>query len=217
MTLRLSRAGRTAGLCGVLLVVLLIGGPRPAHGQLWLQTARVVTPVEQGPLRVMLDSLTSVMERRGVEVRRAPDQDTTMTVTALQNRLIEEEGIGINSANFAFVDYRFSIESGRSFQQRVAHLHFVFRPGPTQADISVLSLDARAPWMQEFLREKGLTLPTNEAAFIPFGRHLGFAQIARPDETQIVEIGGRTVREGFEEEKEDLIRKVERLTYETFV
>jgi hypothetical protein len=217
MTLLPSRAGRSVGLFGVLLVALLIGLPRPAHGQLWLQTARVVTPVEQGPLRVMLDSLTSVMERRGVEVRRAPDQDSTMTVTALQNQLIEEEGIGINSANHAFVDYRFSIESGQSFRQRVSHLHFVFRPGPTQADISVLSLNAQAPWMQEFLREKGLTLPTNEAAFIPFQRHLGFAQIARPDETQIVEIGGRTVREGFEEEKEDLIRKVERLTYETFV
>jgi hypothetical protein len=165
----------------------------------------------------MLDSLTSVLERRGIEVRRSPGQDTTMTVTALRNQLIEKEGIGISSANHAFIDYRFSIESGRSFQQRVAHLHFVFRPGPSQADISVLSLDAQAPWMQEFLREKGLTLPTNEAAFIPFRRHLGFAQVARPDETQVVEIGGRTVREGFEEEKEDLIRKVERLTYETFV
>jgi hypothetical protein len=138
-------------------------------------------------------------------------------VSALQNRLIEEQGIGINSANYAFVDYRFSIGNGHPFRQQVSRLHFVFRPGPNQADVSVLCLDAQAPWMREFLREKGITLPTNEAALIPFRRHLGFAQVARPEETRIVEIGGRTVRDGFREKKEDLIRKVERLTYETFV
>jgi hypothetical protein len=217
MTVPSFRTGRSVGLCGGLLVALLLMTPRPANGQLWLQTARVVTPVEQGPVRVMLDSLTSVLERRGLEVSRSPEQDTTMAIPALRNQLIEEEGIGIRSANHALIDYRFSIESGQSFRQQVSHLHFVFRPGPNQADVSVLYLDARTAWMRQFLHNKGMTLTSNQAAFIPFHRHLGFAEIARQDDAQIVEIGGETVREGFHEKKEALLRKVERLTYETFV
>jgi|GEM_PF-3270427 len=214
MTLLPSRANTPIGLCGLLLAVLLAGGTRPAHGQLWLQTARVVTPVQQGPLRVMLDSLTSVLERRGLEVRRSPEGDTTMPVSALRNRLIEEQGIGVNSANYAFVDYRFAIGNEGTFEQQVTNVHFVFRPGPNQSDVSVLSLDTQADWVRSFLREKGMVLPTNEAAFIPFRRHLEFPEVVRQDQTQIVEIGGQTVREGFQERKEALIRKMEWLAYE---
>jgi len=208
---------RRLGRLGAILAALLVVVPQSASGQVWLQTARVVTPVEQGPVRVMLDSLVSVMERRGIEGRRSPDQEAMRTVTELRNELIEEEQIGLNGANHAFIDYRFSIGSGTSFQQQISAIHFVFRPGPDQADVPILYLNVRQPWVDQFLRNKGTTLSTNEAAFIPFHRHLGFAQIARPDKTQVVEIGGRTVREGFQKEKEDLIRKVERLTYETFV
>ena len=214
MTLLPSRVKTAIGLCGLLLAVLLAGAPRPAHGQLWLQTARVVTPVQEGPLRVMLDSLTSVLERRGLEVRRSPEADTTMPVSALRNRLIEEQGIGINSANYAFVDYRFAIGNEGTLEQQVTNVHFVFRPGPTQSDVSVLSLDTQAGWVRSFLREKGMVLPTNEAAFIPFRRHLGFPEVVRQDQTRIVEIGGQTVREGFQERKEALIRKMEWLAYE---
>lgn len=214
MTLLPSRANTPIGLCGLLLAVLLAGGARPAHGQLWLQTARVVTPVEQGPLRVMLDSLTSVLERRGLEVRRSPESDTTMSVSALRNRLIEEQGIGINSANYVFIDYRFAIGNEGSLEQGVTNVHFVFRPGPNQNDVSVLSLGTQANWVRSFLRQKGTVLPANEAAFIPFRRHLGFPEVARQEQTQIVEIGGQTVREGFQERKEALIRKMEWLAYE---
>ncbi|MEF8796469.1 MAG: hypothetical protein V5A22_05355 [Salinivenus sp.] len=214
MTLLPSRVNAPIGLCGVLLAVLLAGGARPAHGQLWLQTARVVTPVQQGPIRVMLDSLTSVLERRGLEVRRSPEADTTMPVSALRNRLIEEQGIGINSANYVFIDYRFTIGNEGSLEQQFTNVHFVFRPGPTQSDVSVLSLDTQADWVRSFLREKGTVLPTNEAAFIPFRRHLSFAEVVHQDQTRIVEIGGQTVREGFQERKEALIRKMEWLAYE---
>lgn len=214
MTLLPSRANAPIGLIGMLLAVLLAGDARPAHGQLWLQTARVVTPVQQGPLRVMLDSLTSVLERRNLEVRRSPEADTTMPVSALRNRLIEEQGIGVNSANYVFIDYRFTIGNEGSLEQQFTNVHFVFRPGPTQSDVSVLSLDTQADWVRSFLREKGTVLPTNEAAFIPFRRHLEFPEVVRRDRTQIVEIGGQTVREGFQERKEALIRKMEWLTYE---
>jgi hypothetical protein len=214
MTMRPLVSGQTVRRCGAVLTVLLFLVPQNANAQLWLQTARVVTPVQQGPLRVMLDSLTSVLERRGLEVRRSPEGDTTMPVSALRNQLIEEQGIGVNSANYAFVDYRFTIGNEGTFEQQVTNVHFVFRPGPNQSDVSVLSLDTQADWVRSFLREKGMVLPTNEAAFIPFRRHLEFPEVVRQDQTQIVEIGGQTVREGFQERKEALIRKMEWLAYE---
>lgn len=71
--------------------------------------------------------------------------------------------------------------------------------------------------MENVIRQKGATLRTNEAALIPFYRHLSFAYTVRQEKTQVVEIGGQTVREEFDERKEALIRKVERLTYESFV
>jgi hypothetical protein len=200
------------GRFGIVLLAFACLAPQSASGQLWLQTARVVTPVEQGPVRVMLDSLVSVMERRDIEGRRSPEAPE-MTVAELRNELIDEEQIGLSGANHAFIDYRFSIGSGTPFQQQVSKIHFVFRPGPNQADVPVLYLDMQLPWVDQFLHNKGTSLSTNEPVLIPFQQHLGFAQIARPDETQIVELAGRPVREGFQEEKETLIRKVERLTY----
>lgn len=206
-----------SGVFGLVFASLLLLGPQEAKGQLWLQTSRVVTPVEQGPVRVLLDSLVNTMERRGLTVKRSPDQDTSMTVSQLRTTLINEKGIGIGSANHAFIDYRFTIDNGSNFRQEVAAIHFVFRPGPNQTDVPVLYLDAQTGWVDQFLHNKGTSLYTNEAALIPFHRHLGFAQIARQKNTEIVEIGGQTVRKGFDQKKEALIRKVERLTYESYV
>jgi len=78
-------------------------------------------------------------------------------------------------------------------------------------------VDAQAPWVNRIIHQKGTSLRTNQAALIPFRCHLDFAQIARQEENQVVEMGDETVREGFDERKEALIRKVERLTYESFV
>jgi hypothetical protein len=208
---------RAAALVGVLFAACLALGPQTADAQLWLQTSRVVTPVEQGPVRVFLDTLVTVMERRDRTVKRTPDASERMTVSELRTTLIDERGIGIASANHAVIEYRFTIDDGSDFQQEVAAIRFVFRPGPNQADVPVFYLDARSGWVDTLLRNKGTDLRTNEAALIPFHRHLGFAQIARQKETEIVEIGGQTVRDGFDERKEALIRKVERLTYESYV
>ena len=210
-------ARRSIGMLSLVCASILLFVPQDANGQLWLQTSRVVTPVEQGPVRVLLDSLVNVMERRELSVRRSPADDSSMSVSKLRSTLINEKGIGIGSANHAFIDYRFTIDNGSDFQQEVASIRFVFRPGPNQTDVPVLYLDARDGWVDTFLQNKGTDLKTNEAALIPFHRHLGFAQIARQKKTEIVEIGGQTVRKGFDQKKEALIRKVERLTYESYV
>ena len=212
-----ARALRTPSALGLLLAALFFVCPQNANGQLWLQTARVITPIENGPTRAFLDTLVKVMERKDVRVRRSPDQEDLMAVAELRNALISESGIGLGSANHAFIKYRFSIDGGSQFEQEITRIRFVFRPGPSQSDVSVMYLDAQRPWVKKVIRQKGTSLRSNQAALIPFHRHLGFASIARPEETKVVEIGGETVREEFDERKEALIRKVERLTYETFV
>lgn len=208
---------RTAGMAGLLLGLLAFGSPQNAKGQFWLQTARVITPVEDGPTRAFLDTLVNVADRRGVNVKRTADQSAGMTVDELRDTLISEAGIGVNSANHAFIEYRFTIDSRSQFEQEITKIHFVFRPGPGQNDVSVIHLDARAPWVKTIIQQKGTTLRTNQAAMIPFHRHLGFATIARQEKTKVVEIGGETIREEFDERKEALIRKVERLTYDGYV
>lgn len=211
------RTLRSVGSIGLLLAALCLAVPQTAQGQLWLQTARVITPIENGPTRAFLDTLVNVMERKDVMVKRSPNQKKGMAVSALRDKLITKEGIGLSSANHAFIDYRFSIDDGSRFQQKISRIHFVFRPGPNQNDVSIMYINARKKWVENVIRQKGTALRTNEAALIPFHRHLGFANIARQKKTQVVEIGGETVRERFDERKAALIRKVERLTYESFV
>jgi len=147
----------------------------------------------------------NVMERKEVMVKRSPDATKKMTISELRNALIDEQGIGLGSANHAFIGYRFTIDSGSKFRQKIAHIHFVFRPDPQQSDISVMYVNTQEPWVKKIINQKGTSLRTNEAALIPFQRRLGFANIARKEESQVVEIGGRTVREEFDERKKALI------------
>lgn len=217
MTSIFPKAHRYVSVVGLLLIALAFGMPQNANGQLWLQTARVITPIETGPTRAFLDTLVNVMERKDMMVRRAPDQNEEMTVSDLRNTLISEAGIGLSSANHAFINYRFTIGQGSEFEQQISRIRFVFRAGPGQSDVSVMYVDAEEPWVEKLIQQKGTTLQSNQAALIPFHRHLGFANIARQEESKVVEIGGETVRDGFDEKKAALIRKVERLVYETYV
>lgn len=212
-----SRSLRSVGVAGALLLVCALGLPQNASGQLWLQTARVITPVEDGPTRAFLDTLVNVMERKERMVRRSPDQEGKIAISDLRNELISEAGIGLNSANHAFISYRFTIGTGGQFEQEISRIRFVYRPGPAQSDVSVMYLDAQEPWIETLIRQKGTSLQSNQAALIPFHRHLGFATVARQEKTKVVEIGGQTIREQYNERKQALIRKVERLTYTGYV
>jgi hypothetical protein len=208
---------RSASLVGLLFASVLLLVPEDAIAQRWMQTARVVTPVEQEGLRAFLDTVVAEMEERDARIHRTPSQSDTTTVSALRDQLIEEDGLSLSSANHAFIDYRFTIDSGRGFEQEITSIRFVYRPGTAENDISILYVDTREGWVDQLLHNKGTSLATNEAALIPFHRHLGFTRIARQEESQIVEIGGETIREGFHDKKEALLQKVQRLTYETYV
>jgi hypothetical protein len=146
-------------------------------------------------------------------VKRTPNAPESYSLSALRDKLINEQGIGLTSANFVFIDYRFEIQN-RGFEETIESFQFVYRPpGGTQEDIQMMFLDASEPWVQNILHNKGTTLVTNEAALRTFSDQLSFARTVQ--DGKIVEIAGQTVREGFERKKRELVQKIQRLTYES--
>lgn len=202
---------------GLGLVLLLMVGvaPNEAQAQRWLQTTQVIAPVEsEGATRALLDTLVNVIERSdSLTVQRSPEEKERYLVPQLQNMLLDEAGIGMSSANFVFVDYRFEVNR-EGFEEKVTDLFFIFRPASgDEEDIPIMYLSAREPWVRKVLLNKGTTLITNEAALKPFHDQIAFARIVRERDAQIVEIGDRKVREGFDMKKRELVNKITQLTY----
>lgn len=193
--------------------VLFASSP-DAQAQRWLQTAQLVTPIQSdGPTRALLDTLVRVIERKkDAQVKRTPDNSETLSISGLRDKLINEAGIGLSSANNVFISYKFEIEN-RGFVESIESFQFVYRPGEGQEDIQMMYVDASEKWVQNILNNKGTTLRTNQAALKTFSDQLAFARLQ--DDGKIVEISGQTVREGFEAKKRSLVQKITRLTYES--
>ena len=202
-----------AGL--LLFLAFALAAAVPAEAQRWLQTSQILTEItpDSAP-RAFMDSLVSVAERNGHPLRRSESADP-VPVSGLRDALINKQGIGLRSANYVFIDYRFTIKSqGQGFQETIETLAFVYRPpGGTGEDIQMAYVDASAPWVQHVLTQKGTPLLTNEWGKKLFNDQLSFARLQA--ESKIVEISGQTVREGFEQKKQALVRKIKRLTYES--
>lgn len=201
----------TAFVLGLLLVV-----PQKAEAQRWLQTTQVIAPISSdGPARALLDTLVNEIDGSdSLMVRRAPDRPTRYTGDELSNALIDAEALDISSANNVFIDYRFAVDRD-GFEESITALYFIFRPAGTgEEDIPIMYLNVKNErWVRDVLRHKGTTLVTNEAALKPFLDQLAFARIVREKDAQIVEIGDRKVREGFDAKKRQLVDKITRLTY----
>jgi len=193
---------------------LAMGAP-DATAQRWLQTSQLLTEIKQdSPTRALLDTLVQVIGRKdSIMIKRTASSNEKMTLSDLRDKLINNQGIGLTSANYVFIDYRFEIEN-RGFEESVESMQFVYRPpGGTEEDIQMLYIDASKPWVKNILHNKGTTLVTNEAALKTFSDQLAFARLVQ--DGKIVEIAGQTVREGFEQKKRQLVQKIQRLTYES--
>jgi len=206
---------RVGGIATLAVALLLFILPRDAQAQRWLQTTQVIAPVEADtPTRALLDTLVNVIDRSdSLMVKRSPEDATRMPVRELENMLLDQEGVGLSSANNVFIDYRFEVNRD-GFRERVTELFFIFRPpGTGEEDIPIMYLSGNDDWVADVLLNKGTTLVSNEAALRPFGDQIAFAKIVRQRSTRIVEIGDRTVRDGFEAKKSQLVDKIMRLTY----
>lgn len=206
---------RNLPILGLVCVIAFSLSPSEAHGQRWLQTSQLITPIESdGPARALMDTLVQVIERTdSARVKRSPESSQAVTLDDLRDMLIDEAGIGLTSANNVFIDYRFEIEN-RGFEESIESFQFVYRPpGGAQEDTQVMYVDTSQPWVRNILNKKGTTLTTNEAALRTFSDQLSFARMVQNG--KIVEIAGQTVREGFESKKRQLVQKIQRLTYES--
>lgn len=206
--------GRKVGILFLVMGGMLLLAPQDANAQRWLQTSQLVTNIDRdGPTRALLDTLVSVLERKdSIRVKRSPETKTKIEISDLKDKLINEQGIGLTSANKVFIDYRFEIKN-RGFQETITAFNFVYRPrGGAQEDIKMLYIDATEKWVRDILVNKGTTLRTNQAALLTFKDQLAFARMVQNG--KVVEIADRTVREGFERKKRELVQKIQRLTYE---
>lgn len=183
-----------------------------AKAQRWLQTSQLFVELQQdGPGRALLDTLVQVVERsEDIKVKRSPESNEKLSISDLRDKLINEKGIGLNSASHVFIDYKFMIEN-RGFEESIEAFKFIFRQSAGAEDIQMMYVDANEPWVREILRSKGTTLRSNQAALKTFSDQLAFARMH--DNGKIVEISGNTVREGFERKKRKLVEKITRLTY----
>lgn len=211
----MTTSARKVLLLSLLMIGCLAMGASDATAQRWLQTSQLLTEIKQDkPTRALLDTLVQVIDRSdSVKVKRTEQATDQVSLSSLRDKLINNQGIGLTSANYVFIDYRFEIEN-RGFEESIESFQFVYRPpGGTEEDIQMMYIDASDSWVKNILQNKGTTLVTNEAALKTFSDQLAFARLVQ--DGKIVEIAGKTVREGFERKKRQLVQKIQRLTYES--
>jgi len=201
-----------------VLVAFLLGlflfSPTQAEAQRWLQTSQLIVPVEaDSPTQALLDTLVQVVRRKdSLMVRRSPDNSAAMSLTDLENKLISGPGIGLSSASHVFIDYKFMI-GNRGYEESIEAFKFIFRRGEAASDVPILYVEAKKPWVQQILRNKGTTLQSNQAALKTFSDQLAFARMQDNEGAQVVEIAGKPVRSGYKAKKQKLVEKITRLTY----
>lgn len=178
----------------VLGMLCTLFGPREAQSQAaWRQTVQVIAPVETEEVPgILLDTLTTALERQNAPVRRSPD--AAVTTFASVQRQLEQEGLGVASATHVFVTYRFHMTSAGT-QYKILDLHFIFRsPGVGEEDIPILYVDLTDPeTYHRLLVESGTTLPYNEAAFLQFRKQMSFHSLR--DVVRVVQVGEHIIRD----------------------
>lgn len=183
-----------------------------AHAQArWLQTVQVIVPVDDfSATGVFRDSLTQVIQRGGVTLRREPD-GVPVSFRALEDGLFEE-GLDFTSANQAFLTYKLEA-SQRGFRSEIQDIYFIYRPeGFDDVDLPIFYVKGDDPAVRRLILSGGTQMLTNEAAFEPFYDQLAFHQL---ENSTVVAISGRVIRdpERAAAERERLLATVRRFMY----
>lgn len=212
MTLKIY-LGKGAQLAALSLVVLLMLVSESVGQTEWQRTVQVITPVEDGKVaRPLLDSAAAVVGSQNIPVQRSPQSDPTALQSIREE--ISEEGLALTSATHVFVTYRFRLSSG-NLQREILNLYYIYRPTAQQEeDIPILYLDlSKENLYEELLVERGTTLSSNEAAFLPFGQQIGFHALR--DVMTVVQVGDQIIRdpERAASEKKKLLGTLQNLAY----
>ncbi len=197
----------------VMLVVLASLAPGLVQAQTrWLQNVELITPVrEQLVTRALLDTLSDVILRYDVVLKRSPEDADTLSYNALESELWTK-GLDFTSATHLFVGYRLEANQ-RRFNAVITHLYFIYRPPEIVGiDEPIFYLDATQPMIQHVLNNSGTSSRFNEAAIIPFREQLTFHKLP---ESLLVSISGRAIRDSTEavSEKNRLLATIRRFVF----
>jgi len=180
------------------LVLLLAGAPSSAQAQDWRQEIQIITTIPYGsPLHVFLDSMGTLLDQNPeMNVRRSPDDTSSMTASTLREALYED-GLDLTSASHAFIRYRFDLPgTGSGVIETIQDVYFIFRMDESRSDLPILHVNTRSPVVSRMLVEQGITSPVNMMSVTPFRQLLAFPVMNDRYDTAVVELGGQTVREG---------------------
>jgi hypothetical protein len=180
--------------------------PSLAHAQEWAQEIEIITTVGYGdPLHVFVDSLNDALSRNpDAQVKRFPRAETTVSFAELQNELLAD-GLDLNSVSHAFIRYRFELGPDSEIIETIEEMYFILRVREDRSDLSVLHVSTRDPVVNTLIRDKGIPSPVNMKAVQPFRNMLAFPYLNARQETAMVEIAGRAVRDETPQHQQFLI------------
>lgn len=189
------------------LALLLIALTVPAHAQQWRQELQVLTTVpHESPTHIFLDSIATLLGKNpDMLVRRSPKDEAPMPFHTLQDTLYEE-GIDLRSASHVFLRYRFDLnEQGSGVIETIQDLHFIFRLDESESDLPILYVDTTTPIVSNLLVHRGIPSPVNMRSMTPFRQHLAFLVLHAQQETAVVEMGRRPLRDTLDPRQAALI------------
>ena len=167
-----------------------------AQAQEWAQEVQIITTVGYGePLHILVDSLSDILARNPqLQVRRTPEDDAPVAYSDLRDELLND-GLDLSSASHAFIRYRFELVNGSEIVETIDEMYFIYRGREDRSDLPILHISTRMPVVNDLIRNKGVPRLTNLKAVRSFREMLAFPYLTRRQETAMVEIAGRAMRE----------------------
>lgn len=187
------------------LLLLLTTAALPTHAQEWAQEIEIITTVRyEEPLHIFVDSLQNTLTQNPeVQVKRSRKDPTPVSFATLRDEL-HEDGIALTSATHAFIRYRFEMAATSGIVETIEEMYFIYRGREDRVDLPILYLNTREPVVSDLIQNKGVPSPVNLKAVTTFRKMLAFPHLNTSQETAMVEIAGRPVREDRPEQEQIL-------------
>lgn len=202
------------------LVLALAIAITPAHAQEWRQEIQLITPIQFGePTYILLDSLAAVLDRNpDIRVRRTADDSNTRPYRDLREDLYAE-GMDVRSASHAFIRYRFDLNpQDAGIVETIQGIYFIFRLDEAYSDLPILYVDTSDPEISNLLTDNGIPSMVNMRSVSPFRQMMAFPVISSRQETAIVELGRRALRDDLAPEQLMLLDHInENMSMGTYV
>lgn len=195
----------------LLLSFLLVLLALPSYAQEWQQEVQIITTIRPDePTFVFLDSLDAIFARTpGVSLRRSPKDLEAFSYDELMDVLLED-GIDFNSASHAFIRYRFTLDNqGSKITESIEDIYFISRFDENYTDLPVLYINTQDPIVSDAIMKRGIPNIVNMMSITTFRELLAFPLLHTNQETAMVELAGRALRDDYQFQRETLMKFLE--------